>query len=199
MGFFKQRNGDAIAQQYAGSEAFHKAQVDKIGQDWKAVRHNIALVAVKRYLSNILTDYEKQKTISLFLGEFKPDPKNLANCLWDDDAMIPYPSNESDVTQEKPLLFPKLDKNQRLIQPIYQLYNENNAFLEDKVIILGGEAAILEESAKENPLKVPIVVQSPRQSDNKSEDDFSKNYLPSNLNFLANFRQLDKNFAFEFI
>lgn len=32
------RNGDEIAKQYAGSEAFHKAQLYKIDGDWKTVK-----------------------------------------------------------------------------------------------------------------------------------------------------------------
>ena len=43
-----QRNGDYLAQQYAGSAAFHKAQVDKINGGWTTVKQSIALVAVKR-------------------------------------------------------------------------------------------------------------------------------------------------------
>jgi len=45
---FNQKNGDVLAQLYAGSAAFHKAQVDKVNGNWKTVKQSIALVAVKR-------------------------------------------------------------------------------------------------------------------------------------------------------
>ncbi len=80
---FTQANGDKIAQQYAGSDAFHKAQIYKTGEGtWQTIKQNIALIAVKRYLSNTLMDNEKQRALWLFLGEFTPelDPKRE---LWD--------------------------------------------------------------------------------------------------------------------
>ena len=43
---------------------------NSIKGNWKKVKQNIAIKAVKRYLSNILTDTEKQKSFCLFLGEF---------------------------------------------------------------------------------------------------------------------------------
>ena len=78
-----QANGDKIAQQYAGSDAFHKAQIYKTGEGtWQTIKQNIALIAVKRYLSNTLMDSEKQRALWLFLGEFTPEfePKKE---LWD--------------------------------------------------------------------------------------------------------------------
>lgn len=66
-------NGDKIAQQYAGSDAFHKAQIYKTNLgDWKTLKQNIALIAVKRYISNTLLDSQKQRCLWLFLGEFVP-------------------------------------------------------------------------------------------------------------------------------
>lgn len=66
-------NGDKIAQQYAGSDAFHKAQIYKTHMgDWKTLKQNITLIAVKRYISNTLLDNQKQRCLWLFLGEFKP-------------------------------------------------------------------------------------------------------------------------------
>lgn len=78
-----QANGDKIAQQYAGSDAFHKAQIYKTGEGtWQTIKQNIALIAVKRYLSNTLMDNEKQRALWLFLGDFTPElePKKE---LWD--------------------------------------------------------------------------------------------------------------------
>lgn len=48
------RNGDKIAQQYAGSDAFHKAQIyrNQEGQ-WHTLKQSIAVIAVKRYIQFI--------------------------------------------------------------------------------------------------------------------------------------------------
>lgn len=43
-----QKNGDEIALQYAGSEAFHKAEIYKSKEGWRPVKENITLKAIKR-------------------------------------------------------------------------------------------------------------------------------------------------------
>jgi hypothetical protein len=195
-GWANQRNGDVIAQQYAGSEAFHKAQIDKIGENWKAVRHNIAMVAVKRYLSNILTDYEKQRTYALFLGEFKPNSKDLSHALWNDDVFLPYEQSLSDITGEKERLFPLVTKNMKLIQPTGQLLTENNAFRDEKMIILGGELS-LEEQAQEKKELVAVQLEpsAPTEESGEEKEDPEVQFMPSNINFLSNFRKMDKEFG----
>ena len=78
-------NGDKIAQQYAGSDAFHKAQIYKSEEGtWRTLKQSIALIAVKRYISNTLMDSEKQRCFWLFLGEFTPE-MNPKIDLWDID------------------------------------------------------------------------------------------------------------------
>ena len=78
-------NGDCIAKQYAGSEAFHKATlIETQAGNWKTQKQNYAFLAVKRYISNALLDNEKQKCISLFLGDFLPNLKHSKH-LWDLD------------------------------------------------------------------------------------------------------------------
>ena len=78
-------NGDKIAQQYAGSDAFHKAQIYQTEEGtWQTLKQNIALIAVKRYISNTLMDTEKQRNVWLFLGEFTPEAEPLRE-LWDID------------------------------------------------------------------------------------------------------------------
>jgi hypothetical protein len=43
------RNGDRIAQQYAGSDAFHKAQIYRNEEGkWHTLKQNITVIAVKR-------------------------------------------------------------------------------------------------------------------------------------------------------
>lgn len=83
------RNGDKIAQQYAGSDAFHKAQIyrNDIDGQWQTLKQNITLIAVKRYISNTLNDAEKQRSLWLFLGEYTPvkESKDPSPELWDLD------------------------------------------------------------------------------------------------------------------
>lgn len=55
-------NGDKIATQYAGSEAFHKYQVVKNQNgEWKPCKRNITSAAFKRYVCNSLKDAQRQK------------------------------------------------------------------------------------------------------------------------------------------
>ena len=78
-------NGDCIAKQYAGSEAFHKATlIETENGNWKTQKQNYTFLALKRYISNTLLDNEKQKNISLFLGDFLPNIKHTKH-LWDLD------------------------------------------------------------------------------------------------------------------
>ena len=160
------------------------------------MRHNIALIAVKRYLSNVLTDYEKQKSISLFLGEFQPDPVNLANSLWNDDAMLPYPDSQADVSAEKALLFPLLTGRQLMALPLGSLLREEKAFREEKTIVLGSEQPAEEESvAAEKEEGASAVLKKPAQEGPIGLDDLE----PSNINFLQHFREMDKTQPFVFI
>jgi len=90
-------NGDALAQQYAGSEAFHKATlIDSGNGDWKAKKDSILVVSIKRYLNNTLLDYEKQKVIWLFLGEFIPSVSEKKH-LWELD----FKDAEKNIENEK--------------------------------------------------------------------------------------------------
>lgn len=78
-------NGDCIAKQYAGSEAFHKATlIEAENGNWKTQKQNYAFLALKRYISNTLLDNEKQKAISLFLGDFLPNISDKKH-IWDLD------------------------------------------------------------------------------------------------------------------
>lgn len=80
-------NGDKVAQQYAGSDAFHKAQIyQREDGSWETLKQNIAIIAVKRYISNTLLDTEKQRTQWLFLGEYTPE-EDCVKELWDFDPL----------------------------------------------------------------------------------------------------------------
>lgn len=188
------RNGDVIAQQYAGSEAFHKAQIDKVGEDWKAVRHNIALIAVKRYLSNVLTDYEKQKTFSLFLGEFKPDPARLEASLWNEDATIPFAQSQADITEEKIALFPLITKQQKMVQPSFGILNEKNAFDDEKITVLGGENSISRENPRNKKESFVMGEANHKENSEKSDEEKNNSILPSNFHFLESFKKMEREY-----
>ncbi|KAK4741049.1 hypothetical protein SAY87_024637 [Trapa incisa] len=79
-----QSMGDALAQQYGGSEAHNTVFTERQGK-WKAATHSREfLKSIKRYYSNTYTDGEKQDAINLFLGYFKPQEGKPA--LWELDS-----------------------------------------------------------------------------------------------------------------
>jgi hypothetical protein len=83
-------HGDAIATQYGGSGAMHKVDAEgpgggKEAEEGEPVQDTVfvltggaknALVAAKRYYSNVLSDYERQNSIDMLLGVFKPHYKD---------------------------------------------------------------------------------------------------------------------------
>ncbi|KAI4388819.1 hypothetical protein MLD38_001115 [Melastoma candidum] len=76
--------GDALAQQYGGSEAHNTVFTEKQGR-WKATTQSKEfLKSIKRYYSNTYTDSEKQDAINLFLGYFQPQEGKPA--LWELDS-----------------------------------------------------------------------------------------------------------------
>ena len=77
-------NGDAISKQYAGSKAMHGAQlsVNENG-DVSVEKRGNALIAVKRYFNNLLSDLEKQRSLLLFLGYY--DHRKEKKHIWEID------------------------------------------------------------------------------------------------------------------
>lgn len=76
--------GDALAQQYGGSEAHNTVFNERQGK-WKATTQSREfLKSIKRYYSNTYTDGEKQDAINLFLGYFQPREGKPA--LWELDS-----------------------------------------------------------------------------------------------------------------
>ena len=100
------RNGDYMAMQYAGSEAMHKVEekkkspsvidsnnVNKLismskskmnGSDANFTLSSLsykAFAAVKRYYSNVTSDFERQQSIDLILGVFQTSTS--ATHVWD--------------------------------------------------------------------------------------------------------------------
>ncbi|XP_010104489.2 phosphoinositide phosphatase SAC1 [Morus notabilis] len=79
-----QSMGDALAQQYGGSEAHNTVFNERQGK-WKATTQSREfLKSIKRYYSNTCTDGEKQDAMNLFLGYFKPQDGKPA--LWELDS-----------------------------------------------------------------------------------------------------------------
>jgi hypothetical protein len=72
--------GDAIAQQYAGSQLVHR--VDTYGKNTLASQSRDMMHTISRYYSNAFTDAEKQCGINLLLGYFEPS-KSIGINLWD--------------------------------------------------------------------------------------------------------------------
>ena len=76
-------HGDTMAMQYAGSEAMHK--IDSAATNFStgervfvltAGKRN-ALVAAKRYYSNVSTDFDRQHSMDLLLGILEPEKGTL--------------------------------------------------------------------------------------------------------------------------
>ncbi|KAM3759471.1 hypothetical protein ACB098_01G122700 [Castanea mollissima] len=79
-----QSMGDALAQQYGGSEAHNTVFPERQGK-WKATTQSREfLKSIKRYYSNTYTDGEKQDAINLFLGYFQP--REGKPTLWELDS-----------------------------------------------------------------------------------------------------------------
>ncbi|XP_059459748.1 phosphatidylinositol-3-phosphatase SAC1 isoform X1 [Corylus avellana] len=79
-----QSMGDALAQQYGGSEAHNTVFTERQGK-WKATTQSREfLKSIKRYYSNTYTDGEKQDAINLFLGYFQPREGKPA--IWELDS-----------------------------------------------------------------------------------------------------------------
>ncbi|KAL0699609.1 hypothetical protein Bca4012_055731 [Brassica carinata] len=67
-----EKMGDAIAMQYAGSDA-HIRMFSALRGDWNMIKKNRdKIIAFRRYLYNTFQDSEKQNAINVFLGKFKP-------------------------------------------------------------------------------------------------------------------------------
>ncbi|KAJ0237344.1 SAC domain-containing protein [Hirschfeldia incana] len=73
--------GDAIAIQYAGSDA-HIRMFSALRGDWNMIKKNRdKIIAFRRYLYNTFQDSKKQNAINVFLGKFKPQLGKPA--LWE--------------------------------------------------------------------------------------------------------------------
>ena len=71
--------GDTIALQYGGSQLVNTVDTYRRTLDWQSHSRDI-LQGIKRYYSNSFTDLDKQNSINLFLGLFKPS--NESEPIW---------------------------------------------------------------------------------------------------------------------
>ncbi|CAH0560773.1 unnamed protein product [Brassicogethes aeneus] len=73
-------HGDTLALQYGGSQLVHRIKTYRKTAPWTSQGNDI-MQTLSRYYSNTFSDAEKQNTINLFLGLFKPE--EFQPQLWD--------------------------------------------------------------------------------------------------------------------
>ncbi len=161
-----------------------------------------------RYLSNVLTDNEKQKAFTLFLGEFQPDTHFPNKNLWDDDLDYRLQTHPGDVVAEKPNLYPLITRHQKLLQFNSKIYNPHKAFSDEGIKIIAEEEPTTpgridkkaekgkqQKSKKEKPVEINVVNS---QANLTSDPIDRREFLPSHYNYVERFRQLEaeveKNF-----
>lgn len=87
-----EEHGDAIAKQYSGSGAMHKAT-----PSGDVTSSGNAMVALQRYYNNNITDVTKQQSYNFFHGVFIPR-LGIAKHAWDDmDLMNNYLSSPMEI------------------------------------------------------------------------------------------------------
>eukprot|EP01025_Chloroclados_australasicus_P040698 TRINITY_DN4265_c1_g1_i1.p1 TRINITY_DN4265_c1_g1~~TRINITY_DN4265_c1_g1_i1.p1 ORF type:complete len:904 (-),score=70.58 TRINITY_DN4265_c1_g1_i1:1912-4623(-) len=67
-----ERVGNALSQQYGGSNAHSKVFSKQRGEQWSRTKLKDMFVSMRRYYSNTLVDPDKQDGIDLFLGNYVP-------------------------------------------------------------------------------------------------------------------------------
>lgn len=91
-----ERLGDAVAQQYGGSQAHKKGDGESPIDSLVATQREL-LTSVRRYYSNSFTDRAKQDAINLFLGSFRP-----STCCDAEGAATPGSSSKPNATPPSP-------------------------------------------------------------------------------------------------
>ena len=80
-------HGDTLAVQYGGSQLIHRIKTYRKQSPWTSKGNDI-MQTMKRYYSNTMSDAEKQNTINLFLGVFKPNPNSAP--IWEREYNSDY-------------------------------------------------------------------------------------------------------------
>ena len=80
-------HGDTLALQYGGSALIHRIKTYRKQSPWTSKGNDI-MQTMRRYYSNTLSDAEKQNTMNIFLGIFRPQP--LQPPIWERDYNSDY-------------------------------------------------------------------------------------------------------------
>ncbi|PAA64050.1 hypothetical protein BOX15_Mlig016151g2, partial [Macrostomum lignano] len=94
-------HGDALALQYGGSQLVHNVDTYRKSARtvWGSQRRRDLGQTLQRYINNTFTDTEKQQAISLFLGVFRPPPRNSGKPhLWELGSEAHLHSKPSSIT-----------------------------------------------------------------------------------------------------
>ena len=80
-------HGDTLALQYGGSALIHRIKTYRKQSPWTSKGNDI-MQTMRRYYSNTLSDAEKQNTMNIFLGVFRPCPSQAP--IWERDYNSDY-------------------------------------------------------------------------------------------------------------
>ena len=80
-------HGDTLALQYGGSALIHRIKTYRKQSPWTSKGNDI-MQTMRRYYSNTLSDAEKQNTMNIFLGIFRPHPQQAP--IWERDYNSDY-------------------------------------------------------------------------------------------------------------
>ena len=80
-------HGDTLALQYGGSALIHRIKTYRKQSPWTSKGNDI-MQTMRRYYSNTLSDAEKQNTMNIFLGIFRPVAGQAA--IWERDYNSDY-------------------------------------------------------------------------------------------------------------
>ncbi|XP_023173380.1 polyphosphoinositide phosphatase [Drosophila hydei] len=128
-----EEHGDTLALQYGGSQLVHRIKTYRKTAAW-ASQGNDVMQTLSRYYSNTFSDTEKQQSINLFLGLYKPSFTKLNQPIWElqtdydmHNAFVPSTSNASitDWVRHKVrecLPFPCADTN-KLVKELFRVHS----------------------------------------------------------------------------
>ncbi|XP_022231454.2 polyphosphoinositide phosphatase [Drosophila obscura] len=77
-----EEHGDTLALQYGGSQLVHRIKTYRKTAPWGS-QGNDVMQTLSRYYSNTFSDTEKQHSINLFLGIYKPSLTKLTQPIWE--------------------------------------------------------------------------------------------------------------------
>ncbi|KAH8293111.1 hypothetical protein KR044_004281 [Drosophila immigrans] len=128
-----EEHGDTLALQYGGSQLVHRIKTYRKTAAW-ASQGNDVMQTLSRYYSNTFSDTEKQQSINLFLGLYKPSFTKLNQPIWElqtdyymHNAFVPSTSSApiTDWVRHKVrecLPYPCADAN-KLVKELIRVHN----------------------------------------------------------------------------